>query len=331
MSTVAVLGAGNMGTALAQVAAGNGHRVHLWSIEEDVLEDIRDHQANGKYLAGVDLHPSIEPCWQLAEALDGAAIAIFSVPSTVLRSLARDAAPHLAAGTVALNVAKGLEEIEPGRAKRMSEVLAEELGKGHSAVAGMGGPAIANELARGVPTAVIVASRDAGAAATAQSVLQNEHLKVETSSDLVGVELGATLKNVYAIALGMCDGLGMGTNTKSFIVTLALEEMAALIAAMGGQPRTAYGLAGLGDLLTTGFSPHSRNRTLGEKLCTDPAWPEFSHRTTVEGVGACRIGRQLAYAHDMGAPLLEMVYDVLFEVQPPADTMRAFLQAFAYE
>ena len=326
MNSVAVLGAGNMGTALAQTIAGNGHDVNLWSIEEDVLEEIRDKRTNSKYLAGVTLHQRVVPCWRLEEALAGAWLALFSVPSHVVRSLARAAAPHIRSDQAVLNAGKGLEE---GTDKRISEMLEEELPQ-HGGIAIMGGPAIAPEFARGVPTAVIVAAKDHGLATAIQGTLQNEFFKVETASDIVGVELGASLKNAFAIALGMCDGLGFGANTKAFLASLALSEMSALTTALGGEERTAYGLAGLGDLLTTGYSAHSRNRTLGERLCTDPDWQEFLRTNTVEGVAACRAAKEMAHRLDVPTPLLHAVYDVLFLEEPPAETMRLFLRDFAY-
>ena len=300
-----------MGTAMAQVAAGNGHSVRLWSIELDVLAEIRDGRANSKYLPDVALELRIEPCWGLEEALRGVEIALFSVPSQVIRTVGRDATPHVPEAAVMLNVAKGLEE---GTDLRMSQVLAQELGREAEGVVSMGGPAIAAELARHTTTAVVVAGEGSGPG-TVQAAFQNEYFKVETSADVLGVELGATLKNVYAIALGMCDGLGLATNTKAFLATLAMGEMASMIEALGGTRETVFGLAGLGDLLTTGYSPHSRNRTLGEKLCTDPAWPEFLHRATVEGVAACRSARDLAWRHGLATPLLDTVHEALFEAQ----------------
>jgi glycerol-3-phosphate dehydrogenase (NAD(P)+) len=326
VNSVAVLGAGNMGTALAQTIAGNGHDVRLWSIEEDVLEEVRDRHTNSKYLEGVALHERIVAYWTLEEVLAESWLAVFSVPSHVVRSLARDAAPHLRSDQAVLNAGKGLEE---GTDKRISEMLEEELPQ-HGGIAIMGGPAIAPEFARGVPTAVIVAARDRGLAAAIQRTLQNDFFKVETSADVAGVELGASLKNVYAIALGMCDGLGFGANTKAFFASLALSEMSALTTALGGEERTAYGLAGLGDLLTTGYSAHSRNRTLGERLCTDPDWQQFLRTHTVEGVSVSRAAKDIAHHLDVPTPLLHAIYDVLFLGEPPAETMRLFLRDFVY-
>jgi len=327
METVAVLGAGNMGTALAQVIAGNGRSLRLWSIETDVLEDIRDRRLNSKYLDGVPLHPSIEACWDVAQAVNGARLVIIAVPSHIVRTVARETAPHLAKGQAVLNVGKGLEE---GSNLRLSEVMGQELPPSvRTGIATMGGPAIAAELARGVPTAVIVAASDRGIARTVQGTLQNDFFKVETTDDLPGVELAATLKNAYAIALGMCDGLGHGTNTKSFVASLALGEMAALCLASGGKEGTVYGLAGLGDLLTTGYSPHSRNRTLGEKLVTDPEWREFVRTRTVEGVATCEAAHQLAAAARLATPLLDAVREAL-SASERGEAMRRFLRQFAF-
>ncbi len=194
----------------------------------------------------------------------------------------------------------------------------------------MGGPAIANELARGEPTAVIVGTPDAAFAAEIQNTLQNDFLKVETTPDISGVEVAACLKNAYAIALGMCDGLGYGTNAKAFVASLALGEIATLARALGGDEKTAFGLAGLADLLTTGYSPDSRNRTLGERLCTEPDWKEYLRTHTVEGVVACRIARNVSHRFDASTPLLHAIYDVLYEGESPEETMRLFLRDFAY-
>ncbi len=324
---VAVLGAGNMGTALAQVIAGNGRAVRLWSIETDVLEEVRDRRRNSKYLDGLPLHPSIDASWDLSEAIRDAQLVIISVPSHIVRTVARDAAPHLQAGQLILSVAKGLED---GSHLRMSEVLAQELPPPmRFGMAGMGGPAIAAELARGVPTAVIVAAADRTVADSIQTTLQNDFLKVETTADLAGVELAATLKNAYAIALGMCDGLGHGTNTKAFVASLALEEMATLCRVSGGEERTVYGLAGLGDLLTTGYSAHSRNRTLGEKLVSDPDWREFVRTRTVEGISACEAAHHLGAAARLGTPLLDAIREALAGGEP-GEAMRRFLRDFAF-
>lgn len=325
---VAVLGAGNMGTAVAQVVASNGHHVRLWSIEHDVLEEIRDRRLNTKYLDDIRLNEGITATWEMADAVSGAAVVVVSVPSQVVRGAAREVAPHVRDGQIVLDVAKGLEG---GSHKRMSEVLAEELSnKARVVIGSMGGPAIAIEMARGLPLAVIVGMPDEWAAAACQRLLQNQHLKVETTTDVDGLELCATLKNVYAIALGICDGLGYGANTKAFVASLALREMADVCEALGGSRDTAYGLAGIGDLLTTGFSEHSRNRTLGEKLGANSDWEHFLRTHTVEGVGACRSIKEMTADSSLFTPLLDAIDAILHGGQPAPGTMRRFFVDFTY-
>ena len=326
--TVAVLGAGNMGTAVAHVIASNGHAVRAWSIETDVLEEMRDQRANTKYLAGVELHPAIEPVWELAEAVDGAGVIVLSVPSQIVARMARDLSQHLQPGQILLNVAKGLEAQTN---LRLSEVVWREVGEASQvAIGSMGGPAIAIEMARGAPMAVIVGMTDANASHRLQHILQNEHLKVETTPDLCGLELCSTLKNVYAIALGMSDGMGLGTNTKAFVGTVAIEEMGRICAALGGRSETVHGLAGLGDLLTTGYSQHSRNRTLGEMLGGGGDWQRFISETTVEGVIACGAIEALRAGREMELPLLDTVESVLREVATAPEAMAEFFRRFTY-
>jgi glycerol-3-phosphate dehydrogenase (NAD(P)+) len=325
---VAVLGAGNMGTALAQVVAGNGHAVRLWSIEHDVLEEVRDKRLNTKYLEGIKLHGHISAAWDLDKTVDGARLVVVSVPSQVVGSLGRELGPLIKPGQIVLNVAKGLEAESH---RRMSEVLKACVSAGAAdGVGSMGGPAIAIEMARGVPMAVIVGIADDRGRTDCQAVLQNEALKVEATRDVVGLEMCATLKNVYAIALGMCDGLAYGTNTKAFLANLALGEMSAIASALGGESRTVYGLAGLGDLLTTGFSEHSRNRTLGERIGKGGDWQHFLRTHTVEGVGACRAVKDLTASHGLDTPLLGVIFEVLFEERPAPEAMRRFFHDFSY-
>ena len=316
-----------MGTALAQVLAGNGHGVRLWSIEQDVLEDVRHNRANSKYLKGVKLSERIEAAPELKEALGGADMAVFSVTSQVLRLVARDAAPHLEERCTILNVAKGLEEESN---LRLSQVLSQELGTAARGIVCLGGPAMASQFAARVPTAVIAGSEDAAAAKLVQTSLQNEYLKLELTDDIIGVEMCATLKNAYAISLGICDGLGLAMNAKSFLVALALGEMASLVEALGGRRETAYGLAGLGDLITTGFSADGRNRRLGEKMGAGEDWQEFLQGPTLEGVPACHSARGLAHQHGVETPLLHIVYTVLRGDKEPRNAMREFLREFVF-
>ncbi|HUF52470.1 MAG TPA: NAD(P)H-dependent glycerol-3-phosphate dehydrogenase [Dehalococcoidia bacterium] len=324
---VAVLGAGNMGTAIAQVAATNGHHVRLWSIEHDVLEEVRDKRLNTRYLDDVRLHDNIEPVWEMAEAVQGTRLVVICVPSQVVRAVSHDLGPLVGEGQFVLNVGKGLEAVTH---HRMSEVIASELADGCDPFVGsMGGPAVAIEMARGLPVAVIIGLPDHDATKVAQSILQNEHLKVQTTQDVAGLEVCSTLKNVYAIALGMCDGMRLGTNTKAFLSTVAIEEMRTIATRLGARPETVYGLAGLGDLITTGFSPHSRNRTLGDRLGAQGDWRGFIRTHTVEGVTAVRSMCELTEGV-AGLPLLATLNQVLFHDDPAVAAMRRFLASFTY-
>ena len=325
--TIALLGAGNMGTAVAQVLASNGHVVRAWSIETDVLEEIRDRRLNTKYLSGVELHPGIEPVWDLADAVHGAAVIVLSVPSQIVSRMAKDLSPLLAKSQLVLNVAKGLES---GTNRRLSEVIAAALGERHETIGAMGGPAIAIEMARGMPTAVIVGFADGTASHRVQGLLRNNWVKVDATTDLAGLELCSTLKNVYAIALGVCDGMGLGANTKAFIGTLAMSEMGRICATLGGRHETVHGLAGLGDLLTTGYSQHSRNRTLGEKLGSGTDWQRFLTEKTVEGVVACGAIKQLVAGGPLDLPLLDTLDAVLCERSSAVDAMNEFFRRFSY-
>lgn len=322
-----MLGAGNMGTALAQVIASNGHDVRVWSIEEDVLAEIRDSQRNTKYLDGIALDRRISTVWSLPEAMQGADLIIVSVPSQVVASMARDIAPHVRDGQSVLNIAKGLQG---NTHRRMSQVLAAEMPGIEDDIGSMGGPAIAIEMARGVPMAVVISFPDAERCGRVQGIIQNEHLKVETTTDLAGLELCSALKNVLAIALGLCDGLGYGTNTKAFVATLAIQEMSRICDALGGRAETVFGLAGLGDLLTTGFSEHSRNRTLGEKMGRQTDWELFLRTNTVEGVAACRAVHELIEGKELDVHLLNTLHEILFEERPAPEGMRHFLSSFTY-
>lgn len=324
--SVAVLGAGNMGTALAHQIASNGHPVRAWSIETDVLEEIRDHHRSTKYLEGVDLHPNLSASFELAEAVAGADLVIVSVPSQIVHSVAPDLAACFQPGQIVLNVGKGMFS-----GRRLSEVLVDALGENAVPTTGsMGGPAIAIEMAKDIPTAVIISVPDASACRRAQTILQNDSLKVEATTDVVGLELCATMKNVYAIGLGMCDGLGYGTNTKAFLTNIALGEMSAICTAFGGRVETASGLAGMGDLLTTGFSQHSRNRTLGDKMASGGDWQEFLRANTVEGVDACKAIKDLTHDQALDTPLLDTIYEMLFLERSPEDSVRHFFTEFAY-
>jgi glycerol-3-phosphate dehydrogenase (NAD(P)+) len=240
--------------------------------------------------------------------------------------LGRDLASHIKTGQAVLNVAKGLEAATH---RRMSETLTAALGSDFAGPVGsLAGPAIAIEMARGQPVAVIAGMPDPASASLVQSILHNEKLKVEMTTDVAGMEYCAVLKNIYAIALGICDGMSLGMNAKAFVVTVALGEMSRIVQSLGGRPETVQGLAGLGDLITTGFSPHSRNRTLGEELASG-GWQEFLETNTVEGVPACNAVGELVQDRAV-LPLFDVLHGILCQGNPAPELMRSFLAEFSY-
>ncbi len=311
--TVSILGAGSWGTALAILLAGKGVPTTLWARDADAARRIRDARENRAYLPGAPIPESLEVTGDFERAA-ACPMLILAVPSRAQREVARRAA---AAGSVrdALCAAKGYE---PNSGRRMSEVLREELGR-ERGVAILAGPSHAEETARGVPTTVVVASDDAACARRFQELLIAPTFRVYPNEDLLGVETAASLKNVIAIAAGICDGLGFGDNTKGALLTRGLAEMARLGRALGAHPDTFYGLAGIGDLVTTCTSRHSRNRRVGELVARGMSVNEAVAETgqACEGVETTRSALGIAAAHGVELPITKEVSAVLFEGKGP--------------
>jgi glycerol-3-phosphate dehydrogenase (NAD(P)+) len=328
---IAILGAGNLGTTLGVVLAaaspaGRGPRrdVVLWTIERDVAREIRERHRNTKYLPDVELPPGLLATTDLGEALRGAGVVVIAVPSNVVRDVARQAGAILAASRGRPAVVSAAKGLEAGTHLRMSQVVASEMPAAlRSRVLALSGPSIATELSHGVPTSVVLAGRDLRLVRGVRRALQTPVLRLEPSRDVAGVELGGVLKNAYALALGLCDGLGLGLNTKAALVARALPEMARLGVALGGRRDTFYGLAGLGDLIGTGLSDHSRNRRMGEELARrrsrDAALASIPG--VVEGLGSVRLTRELAARRRIRLPLLEGIAAILEKGADPLRTI----------
>jgi len=325
---VAVLGAGNLGTTLAIVLAGGvpgiragrGRDVVLWTIEPDVAREIRGQHLNTKYLPGVPLPRGLSVTENLPEALAGAGIVLVTVPSKVVREVARPLAQALRAGDPPPAVVSASKGLEAESYLRMTEVLASELPPALGGrVLAMSGPSIAHELSRGTPTAVALACGDTSLARAVRRDVQTPILRFQISRDLAGVELAGVLKNAYALAFGLCDGLGLGLNTKAALLTRALPELARLGVALGGRRATFFGLAGLGDLVGTGLSDHSRNRRMGEELARRRPTEEAlaSIPGVVEGIGSVRLERDLAARRRLRLPLLEGIAAVVEGADDP--------------
>lgn len=320
---VAILGAGNLGTALGIVLtggspgirAGRNRHVSLWTIEADVAEEIRSRRQNRKYLPDVELPRGLHVTLDLRESIAGAEVVIFALPSKVVREVARKVGAAYGAATpvpkpALVSASKGLEA-ETDR--RMSQVIAGEMPEALGIpVLAMSGPSIAHELSRGVPTAVTLAHTDPRCARAVRRQIQTPILRFDISRDVAGVELGGVLKNAYTLLFGLCDGLGLGLNTKAALLTRALPEMTRLGVALGGRRATFMGLAGLGDLVGTGLSHHSRNRRMGEELVRRSQEDALAAVPgVVEGVGSLALARALAAKRRLKLPILEGLAAIL--------------------
>jgi len=317
LADLAVLNAGGWGTALACVLAGRGHHVTLWARRPEAAAALREKRENTAYLPGVTLPPSVEPTADLRAAVAGRTAVILASTSRGLRALARDLKPLLPPAAPLLVGTKGLEW---ETWLRPSEVVVAELGASFAErVAVLSGPTHAEEVARGLPTAGVVACPNAAVAHTLQDLVGTPSLRLYTSADVVGVELCAAAKNCVALAAGIADGLGCGDNGKAALLTRSLAELSRLVNAYGGQPATPAGLAGIGDLIATCTSRHSRNRWAGEELGRGRSAAEVVGSTAmvVEGIPATRGVVTLARTAGVELPICEAVYRVVYEGESP--------------
>jgi glycerol-3-phosphate dehydrogenase (NAD(P)+) len=301
---IQVVGAGGWGLALARLLALNGHEVRLWCRDEDNPDALRESRQNPVLLPGVLLPESVDVCGYVDPDVE---IAVLAVPSHAMRAVA--GGYPLSPKTIRVSVAKGIEN---GTLARMSQVL-EETAAGP--VVALSGPSHAEEVARDLPASVVAAGKDAAACATVQRAFMSPVFRVYTSPDLVGVELGGSLKNVIAIAAGACDGLGLGDNAKAALITRGLAEIARLGVAMGADPLTFSGLSGMGDLIVTCASRHSRNRAVGEKIAQGSSLEKIlsSSPMVAEGVRTTRSAWDLSSRYGVEMPIAGAVYSVLFE------------------
>jgi glycerol-3-phosphate dehydrogenase (NAD(P)+) len=312
---IAVIGAGSWGTTVAHLLAGRGLDVTIWAREIEVAESIRSSGVNQRYLKGAVLHPSLRAVNLLEQAVEGADLLVFAIPAQSLRAVVRDARAAIAADVVVVNLAKG---IEAGTGARCSEIVLQEL-KQANPVAALSGPNIAWEVVRGVPSKAVVACSNYRYLAVLREIFTTPCFKVYESPDLAGTELGGAIKNVIAIMAGIGDGLGFGDNTKSAVVTRGLQEMVRIGVVMGGHRETFFGLSGIGDLMATSLSPHSRNRLLGERLgrgdTLEYAQAALNGRVA-EGVQTTKALLEIKAAFDLETPIVETLHHVLFEGLP---------------
>jgi glycerol-3-phosphate dehydrogenase (NAD(P)+) len=316
---ITVLGAGSWGTALAIHLARGGERVRLWARNPEVVEAIRSRRRNPWYLAELELPPAIEATSDAASAVASATLVIAAVPSEFF------AATLARLGPVTVPVVSATKGFEPGRHRRMSEVVAERWPG--VAVAVLSGPTFAREVALARPTAAVIASRDDELAAELQRRLGSREFRLYTNRDVVGVEVGGATKNVIALGTGLADGLGLGENARAALITRGLAEITRLAVALGGEPTTLAGLAGLGDLVLTATGTLSRNRALGMALARGEsrASAQRATRMVAEGVPTVASALALASHHGVALPIAAEVAAVLFDGKAPADALASLL------
>lgn len=319
----AVIGAGSWGTALAALLARRGHDVMLWSFEPEVTASVNESHQN-PYLDGVTLPESLSATTDLAGAVRGADLVLSVSPSQFVARVMGEAAPHIRDDALIVSASKG---IELDTLRRMDEVLADVLPGCGDRFCVLSGPSFAAEVARGGPTAVVVASESVSAAERAQLLFQNPDFRVYTNSDVVGVELGGALKNVMALAAGAVAGLGFGHNTMAAVITRGLAEMTRLGLAMGAEKATFSGLAGMGDLVLTCTGDLSRNRTVGYRLGQGESLEEIlaDMKAVAEGVKTAEAVYALARRHDVEMPIAEQVYAIVHEGRSPPDAVRMLM------
>lgn len=305
----AVVGAGAWGTALADLLAANGAETCIWAHEPEVVQAINERHENTVFLAGHPLSESLRATTDVAKAVSGARLIIMAAPSPHVREVTRAMASSVARGAVVVVASKGLER---GSLSLMTDVVAEELG---DPVVALSGPSFAAEVAARQPTAIVAASTQQDAAELTQQILSNTMFRVYTHDDVTGVELGGALKNVMAVATGVAEGLGFGYNTRAALITRGLAEMSRLGAALGANPATFAGLAGMGDLVLTCTGALSRNRALGIEIGKGATLAEAlaGKATVAEGANTTESACALADRHGVEMPIATMVRRVLFE------------------
>lgn len=328
VARIAIIGGGSWGTALV-LALGRAHTSHvlrLWVYEKDLVERMQRTRENDLYLPGFRLSPDVRITGKLDEALAGAEVVLSVLPSQFVRDTYRQMLPHLKPPMVFLSATKGLEKTS---SRRMSEVIEEIVGeKFPPRLAVLSGPTFAREVAENKPAAVVLASRELELARHLQAQFAGPAFRFYTNVDITGVELGGALKNVIAIAAGVCHGLGLGANAIAALITRGLAEITRLACACGAQRETLSGLAGLGDLVLTCTGTLSRNRTVGVELAHGRCLADIlaSMRMVAEGVETTRVTQQLAQKFGVEMPVTEQMHKMLFEGLAPADAVRALMQ-----
>ena len=327
---VGVVGAGAWGTSLASLLAAKGEEVRLWALESEVVEGINSRRCNQAYLPEVEVAPGLVASTDLAEVVASAEAVVTVTPSHVLRGVAGRMSEHLSPRTILISATKGIEEMS---LLTMTGVLAQVLSpadpnKTRDRLAVLSGPSFAREVAAGSPTAVTVAAFASETARIVQGLFGTDRFRVYTCPDVIGVELGGALKNVMAIAAGICQGLGLGDNTLAALITRGLAEMSRLGVSLGADPLTFLGLSGVGDLVLTCTSSQSRNYTVGRKLGEGMKMEDIlaGMRAVAEGVRTTRSAMALAHRHEVEMPICNQIYAVIEDGADPKEALAALMR-----
>ena len=326
MKHLAIVGAGSWGTALAIALSARFRTIRMWTRSLEQAEEISATRENRRYLPGFRLAGNIGISSDLESAIAHAEIILLAVPSAYLRHTLQMMRPHLSDGSVFVSATKGIEQ---GTLCRMSDVIAQALQlESRAKVAVLSGPTFAAEIASNEPAAVVIASESSTLATHIQQSFATRELRLYTTSDVTGVEIGGALKNVVAIGAGVCNGLGLGSNSVAALVTRGLAEITRLAVAVGGEARTLSGLAGLGDLVLTATGDTSRNRSVGVELGKGRKLDQILAGMTAvaEGVPTCRAAYQLAEQRNVDLPIVSKMYDVLYAAKPPRQAIRELME-----
>lgn len=323
MKKVGFLGAGSWGTALAILCANNGHQVTVWSKIKDELDMLRENREHVDRLPGVKLPDSIVIEDDLEKACTDQDIIVFSVASPFVRTTAQEAKPFIKDGQIIVNVGKGIED---DTLMTLCEVIEDELPRADVTV--LSGPSHAEEVSKSIPTTVVVGAKSRKTAMFVQDIFMADSFRVYTSPDMVGIELGGALKNVIALAAGILDGMGMGDNTKAALMTRGIAEISRLGVELGGKMETFCGLSGIGDLIVTCTSTHSRNHNCGYLLGKGKTLSEAKAeiRQVVEGVNCAKAAMALARKYQVTMPIVEQINAVLFEDKSTEQAMKDLLE-----
>lgn len=318
MADFSVIGAGSWGTALARVLAKNGHQVTVWSIMEEEIAMLKEKREHETKLPGVKLPESIQFTTDLKEAIENKDMLVLAVPSPYTRSTSRSMAPFVKEGQLIVNVAKGIEDVTY---MTLTDIIEEEIPQ--ASVAVLSGPSHAEEVGKDMPTTLVAGAAKKETAEYIQNAFMCDFIRVYTSPDVLGIELGGALKNVVALAAGIADGLGCGDNTKAALITRGIAEIARLGVAMGGKLESFTGLTGIGDLIVTCSSMHSRNRRagmlIGQGYTMEAAMDEV--KMVVEGVYSAKAAAGLSKKYDISMPIVQEVNDILFGGKPASEAV----------